>query len=170
MNSLNRLTQAVTSHLGFLIYYLNPLVTENSSKFQGADQSQFNGNSDSTSSHLATEFLLPITALVGSLLYGTLYLVYAAEGALDLEKLKSSPAMIYHQIVPPAIWHQLDVAAAFANCTVVAIFCAFLAKRAGFTAGRYWVKNTNGEDKDKDKKSKRGVEVSINGQSKCAFT
>ncbi|KAH9401630.1 hypothetical protein TYRP_017028 [Tyrophagus putrescentiae] len=31
MNLLNRLVQTVTNHLGFLVYYLNPLVTENSS-------------------------------------------------------------------------------------------------------------------------------------------
>ena len=107
--------------------------------------------------------------MVASFLYGTLYMVYAdAGGHFSWEAMKVSPVMMYHQVLPRLTWPQLDGVVISANCTVVAIFGAFLAKRAGFTAGRYWVVNferRRGEENRKDHRDKR-VEVYINTTSK----
>ncbi|KAH9390528.1 hypothetical protein TYRP_022943 [Tyrophagus putrescentiae] len=107
MNLLNGLIQTVTNHLGFLVYYLNPLVTEFSVKYQKTAD-PFSTDRLSNFSKAADKFLIPITILMASLLYGVLYVVYTAEGHLDLETVKSSPEMMYHQIVPPSIWRLLD--------------------------------------------------------------
>ncbi len=168
MNLLNRLVQTVTNHLCFLVYYLNPLVTENSVRYQKTAD-PFLSRLSNKPAKAADEFLAPITILLASLLYGVLYVVYAAEGHLDLETVKGSPEMMYHQIVPPSIWHQLDGAVFFANCTVVAIYCAILSKRAGFTAGRY-ISRENKKEKEaktrKDKDRRQLMEVHINERSK----
>ncbi len=164
----------VANHFRFLVYYLNPVVTERSSKYQqSADKTCLGYLSNSTStlpSKRALEFLFPITAMVASFLYGTVYIVYADEGGhFSWEAMKVSPVMMYHQVLPRLTWPQLDGVVISANCTVVAIFGAFLAKRAGFTAGRYWVVNSfesrRGEEQRKEKRDKR-VEVYINTTSK----
>ncbi len=142
MNFLICFKQLVISHLGFLAYYLNPLVTKLSAKHQQSDQylSPISGGKT------ATEFLFPITAMIANTLHGVVYVVYAAEGHFDLETIKGSPVMMYHQIAPRIIWHQLDGTVAFAHSTVIAIFCALLVKRSGFTAGRYQVISENGKN------------------------
>ena len=157
MNLLNCVAQTVTNHLGFLIYYLNPLVTEFSIKYQKIDKLL-------NSSKPAIEFLIPIIILLVSHLYGTVYVVYADEGHFGFETLKNSPVMMYHQVVPQSIWPQLDLALIFVNCTVISIYGAFLAKKVGFTAGRYQVNII------KKKNLSKQVEVHINEQSKVFTT
>ncbi|KAH9407945.1 hypothetical protein TYRP_011596 [Tyrophagus putrescentiae] len=160
MNLINCLAQVVANHFRFLVYYLNPVVTERSSYLS-------NGCNSTPPSKRALEFLLPITAMVASFLYGTLYMVYADEGGhFSWEAMKVSPVMMYHQVLPRLTWPQLDGVVISANCTVVAIFGAFLAKRAGFTAGRYWVVNferRRGEENRKDHRDKRSCQLPFPG-------
>ncbi len=167
MNLITCLAQMVANHIRFLVYYLNPVVTERSSKYQqSADKTfldHFSNSHSTPPSKRALEFLPPITAMVASFLYGTVYIVYADEGGhFSWEAMKVSPVMMYHQVLPRLTWPQLDGAVTFANCTVVAIYAAFLAKRTGFTAGRYWV---NISEKKEDKRDKQ-VDVYINKTSK----
>lgn len=154
MNLLICFKQLVISHLGFLAYYLNPLVTELSAKHQQPDQYL----SPISDGKTVAKFLFPITAMIVNTLHGVVYVVYAAEGHFDLETMRGSPVMMYHQIAPRIIWHQLDGTVAFAHCTVIAIFCAFLVKRGGFTAGRYKVVS--------EKNKKEVPEIEIGKQSK----
>ncbi len=154
MNLKNYISEIVINHLRFLVYYLSPLVTENTAKCQKCFSPSF--------SQIALNFFPSILAMIAFFLYGTVYFVYADTDFLifpTLATLRDSPAVMYHQIVPRLIWHQLDGAIAFANCTTVATYCAFLAKRAGFTAGRYRVIS----DKNKN------TTIQINKQSKVEF-
>ena len=144
----DHLLRRISYHCHILAYYLDPLVTEEtSSPYQHAQKQK-------KSSHWDFTFLFPVLALATSTLYGNVLLVILETGSadLDLPAFQHCPVSMYHQVLPRSMWQQSDISYALSSGTALAIYATFLLNP--YTAGRYYLTTDTGLQVDGKSKLK----------------
>lgn len=132
------LIKSIPSHIDSLFNHLDPVITEKKSKTQF--KSNFS-NSIKTSRQWDLTFLFPLITIIGTTLYGTVFITYLKAGYFDMTILANSPQMAYHQAFPKAMWRQIDTCYTLAIPTIVATFASFLLPENPVSSGVQYHQN-----------------------------
>ena len=122
---LSIIKKSFSWHFYSLYNYLDPIST-GFQKFQSntCQSSKWNFN-----------LLFPALILVFSMFYSYIINVYLETGQINLTTIPQSSMVLFHQIFPPAIWHQTDMLAFIGVIEALFIYASFLPHT--YTINRY---------------------------------